>query len=67
MSLLWKELRQSLRRLIRAPLLTLVALATLTVGIGANASIFTILSGVLLDPLPYPQPERLVGVWSAPA
>jgi putative ABC transport system permease protein len=57
------EARPVLRRLLRAPLFTAVTLLTLAVGIGANTAIFSVLSGVLLKPLPYPNPDQLVGVW----
>ncbi|MGA7887161.1 MAG: ABC transporter permease [Acidobacteriaceae bacterium] len=55
--------RQLLRRLGRAPLFTALTLITLALGIGATTLIFSVLDGVLLRPLPYPQPERLIGVW----
>ena len=63
MGFLAAQLRQVLRRLGRAPFFTAVTLLTLAVGIGANTAIFSVLEGVLLKPLPYPQPEELVAVW----
>ena len=54
------QLRQVLRRLARAPMFTAVTLLTLAVGIGANTSIFSVVDGVLLKPLPYPHPEELI-------
>jgi putative ABC transport system permease protein len=61
------DFRPVVRRLGRAPLFTFLTLLTLAIGIGANTAIFSIIDGVLLKPLPYPDPDRLVGVWhSAP-
>ena len=59
------QLRRAARSLLRRPALAVVALLTLGLGIGANAAIFSIVNVVLLKPLPFGNPERLVMVWSA--
>ena len=59
------QLKQVFRRLARAPLFTTITLITLAVGIGANTVVFSVVEGVLLKPLPYPQADRLVGIWHA--
>ena len=57
------DLRIALRTLLRSPGYTAVALITLILGIGANTTVFSIVHGVLLAPLGYPEEERLVRVW----
>ena len=58
---------QVVRRFTRAPLFTAIAVITLAIGIGANTAVFSVVNGVLIKPLPYPNSEELVGVWhSAP-
>ena len=59
-----QDVRYALRMLARQPLFALVVVATLTLGIGANTTIFSLLHQVLLQPLPYPDADRLVFVWN---
>ena len=62
MGYLQSQLRQVLRRLLRAPMFTAVTLITLAAGVGANTVVFSVLEGILLKPLPYSHSEQLVGV-----
>ncbi len=58
-----RHLGYAVRKLSRAPLFSAVAVATLAVGIGSSAAIFSVVNGVLLKPLPYDRAEELVGLW----
>ena len=63
MDVLRQDLRFAWRALTKSPALTAVAVATLGLGIGATSALFSVISGVLLEPLPYPEPENLVRVF----
>ena len=61
--MLLQDLRFALRSSLRAPRFTVPALVALALGIGATSAIFSIVRGVILKPLPYRDPERIVAIW----
>jgi putative ABC transport system permease protein len=63
MESLIQDIRFGLRTLVRRRALTAVVLIALALGIGANTAIFSVVNGLLLNPLPYPEPDRLAMVW----
>ena len=63
MHTLFQDLQYALRMLRKNLLLTVVIVASLAIGIGANSAIFSVVDALLLRPLPYPQPDRLAAVW----
>ena len=58
------DLIYAVRGLYKKPLFATAAVLTLALGIGANSAIFTVVNGVLLRPLPYPSPDRLMMLWT---
>ena len=60
MKTFWQDIRFAARMLWKNTSVTLVAVVTLALGIGANTSLFSVINAVLLKPLPYPEAERIV-------
>jgi predicted permease len=63
MQALLQDFRYAVRTVLRSPATTLVIVGSLAIGIGANTAIFSVVNALLLEPLPYPEPDRLAVLW----
>ena len=63
MDSLLRDLKFSFRSLLKRPVLTVIAIGTLAIAIGANSAIFSTVNALLLKPLPFPDPDRIVALW----
>src|SRR5580700_4744944 len=62
-----QDLRYALRQFVKTPGLAAIVVITIALGVGANTALFSVVNGVLLNPLPYPHPEQLVTVCNGTA